>query len=258
MAEDKKIRILSWNVNGIRAAVRSGFLKVIEKHKPDILCMQEIKSDENTFPKQLKELKGYHLYISPAQKKGYAGTAILTKLKPIKVVDKIGIDKFDREGRFQLMEFDRFYLFNTYFPHSQRGLKRLNFKMEFDDAYLKFIKKYKNKRKPLILTGDFNVAHKEIDLANPKQNMKNAGFTEEERVFADELLAEGYIDTFRHLHPKLVKYTWWTYRFHARERNIGWRIDYFFVPKGFIKKVKKSDILSNVKGSDHVPVILEI
>jgi len=255
------IKIVSWNINGIRAAVKNGFIKSVDKIKPDILCMQEIKSDNKSFPKQVKEFankKGYFLIINPAQKKGYAGTAVLTRIKPLKIINKIGIDKFDAEGRFLLLEFDKFYLFNTYFPHSRRGLTRLRFKIEFDDAYLKFIEKYSSKNKPLILTGDFNVAHKEIDIANPKQNVNNAGFTNEERKFIDELIADQYVDTFRYLHPKSIKYSWWTYRFHARERNIGWRVDYFFIQKRFVRKIRKADILTNTYGSDHAPIILEL
>lgn len=253
----KTTKIYSWNVNGIRAALRNGFLDWFLKEKPDILCMQEIKAQEKDVSKDIKDLKDYFLYLNPAQKKGYAGTAVLTKIKPIKVIKKIGIDKFDQEGRFLLLEFKDFYLLNTYFPHSQRELKRLDFKQEFNEAYLDFIKKIK-KDKPLILTGDFNVAHREIDLKNPKQNEKNAGFTPEERKFVDELISLGFIDTFRYFYPKEEKYTWWSYRFHARDRNIGWRIDCFFTRKKDIKKVKKSEILDDVYGSDHCPVRLTL
>ena len=187
---NKNLKIYSWNVNGIRAAVRNGFLDWFLKEKPDILCLQEIKTQEGDFPKEITELKNYYFYFSSAEKKGYAGTAVLTKTKPIKIIDKIGIPKFDNEGRFLLLEFKDFYLLNTYFPHTQRDLLRLDFKQEFNEAYLKFIKKFKDK--PLILTGDFNVAHKEIDLKNPKENIQNGGFTIEERQFIDKLIEKGF------------------------------------------------------------------
>ncbi len=250
------IRIYSWNVNGIRAVVRNRFIKWFNDTKPDILCVQEIKARKEDIPEEIKKIKGYHLYSSSAEKKGYAGTAVLTKIKPIKVIDKIGIDKFDKEGRFLLLEFDKFYLFNVYFPNAQRGLKRLSFKNEFNEAYLEFIKKLKDK--PLILTGDFNVAHKEIDLKNPKQNIKNAGFTIEERKFTDKLLKMGFTDSFRQFHPKKIQYSWWTYRFHARDKNIGWRIDYFFVSNSLVKHIRKAEIMDNIYGSDHCPVVIEI
>jgi len=250
------IKIYSWNINGIRAVVRNGFLDWLHNAKPDILCLQEIKAHKEVIPEEIKKIKNYYFYSSSAEKKGYAGTAVLTKIKPIKVINQIGIDEFDKEGRFLLLEFDKFYLFNTYFPNAQRELKRLSFKKKFNEAYLKFIKKLKNK--PLILTGDFNVAHKEIDLKNPKQNVKNAGFTAEERTFINQLIKAGFVDTFRHFHPKEEKYSWWTYRFGARDRNIGWRIDYFFISKSLIKQTKKAEIMNSVYGSDHCPVIIEI
>jgi exodeoxyribonuclease-3 len=180
----------------------------------------------------------------------------LTKIKPLKVIDKIGVEKFDSEGRFLVLEFEDFYLINTYFPHTQRELARLDFKQEFNEAYLQFIKQFKNK--PIILTGDFNVAHQAIDLKNPKENERNAGFTIEERSFVDKLIKEDFIDTFRHFHSKDIKYTWWTYRFGARDRGIGWRIDYFFVQKSFLKNIKVAEILDDVYGSDHCPILIEI
>jgi len=250
------MKIYSWNVNGIRAVVRNGFLDWLHDSKPNILCLQEIKARKKDIPKEIKKIKDYYFYSSSAEKRGYAGTAVLTKIKPIKVIDKIGIDKFDKEGRFLLLEFDKFYLFNVYFPNAQRELKRLSFKKEFNEAYLKFIKKLKDK--PLILTGDFNVAHKEIDLKNPKQNIKSAGFTIEERKFIDKLLKMGFTDSFRKFHPEKIQYSWWTYRFHARDKNIGWRIDYFFVSNSFVKYIRKAEIMDNVYGSDHCPVIIEI
>jgi exodeoxyribonuclease III len=253
----QNLKIYSWNINGIRAVLRHDFLKWFNQTKPDILCLQEIKAHEDDIPKEIKELKDYHIYLNSAQKKGYAGTAVLTKIKPLKVIKKIGEPAFDKEGRFLFLEFENFSLLNTYFPHSRRDLVRLDFKQKFNRKYLSFVKKMSQK-KPLILTGDFNVAHREIDLKNPQQNKKNAGFTIEERKFVDQLLALNFIDTFRYHHPQEEKYTWWSYRFHARDRNIGWRVDYFFVPQTFIKKIKQAEILDDVYSSDHCPVMISI
>jgi len=253
----KNLKLYSWNLNGIRAAKRHGFLEWLQKTSPDILCIQETKAHFEDLPEDLQEFSGYHSYFSDAQKKGYSGTAILTKEKPLKITKKIGVEKFDSEGRFLLLEFNGFYLLNTYFPHTQRELARLDFKMEFNEAYLKFVTKL-TKKKPVILAGDFNVAHKEIDLTNPKPNQKNAGFTPEERAFADKLTNSGYIDTFRHFHPSTEKYTWWSYRFNARERNVGWRIDYFFVSENLKSKIKKAEIHDKTFGSDHCPISLGV
>jgi len=254
----KKLKLYSWNLNGIRAGSRHGFLTWLKETSPDILCVQETKAHFSDLPNELKNIPGYEIYFSDAKKKGYAGTAIFTKIKPLKITTGIGIEKFDDEGRFLLLEFDNFYLCNTYFPHTQRELARLDFKIEFNNAYLKFIQKLKKNGKPIILTGDFNVAHKEIDLENPKQNERNAGFTKEERLFADQLIASGYIDTFRYLHPHTKKYTWWTYRFNARAKNIGWRIDYFFVSPDLKTKIRKAEIHDKTFGSDHCPISLDL
>ncbi|MFC1599034.1 exodeoxyribonuclease III [Patescibacteria group bacterium] len=250
------MKIYSWNVNGIRAAIRNGFFNWFNKAKPDILCLQEIKAQYEKIPDELKNLPGYYLYTSEAKKAGYSGTIILSKIKAKKITTRIGKPLFDNEGRFVLADFGKFKVFNTYFPHSQRELARLDFKLKFNQAYLNFIKKLDSKF--LILTGDFNYAHKEIDLANPKQNEKNPGFTLPEREFGDKLEKLGWIDSFRYLHPKAQKYTWWTYRFTARQRNIGWRIDYFFIKKDRLKHLKKAEIHDKVKGSDHCPVSIEL
>lgn len=253
----KNLKIYSWNVNGIRAALRHDFLNWFNKTKPDILCLQEIKAHEDDIPKEIKELKGYHIFLNPAQKKGYAGTAILTKIKPLKVIKKVGEPVFDEEGRFLFLEFEKFSLLNTYFPHARRELVRLDFKQKFNLTYLNFIKKI-SQDKPLILTGDFNVAHREIDLKNSQQNKKNAGFTVEEREFVNQLLALNFVDTFRYYHPQEEKYTWWSYRFHARDRNIGWRIDYFFIFKKYIQQIKQAEILDDAYSSDHCPVMIKL
>lgn len=251
-------KIISWNVNGIRACIKKGFFKWLNKAKPDILCMQEIKMSEKKLTDKLLNPKGYQAYWNCSEKNGYAGVAVFTKEKPIKVEKGIGIKKFDKEGRFLILQYKKFWLINTYFPHAHRTLSRLKFKLEFDKAYLKFVEKLKKKTKNLILTGDFNVAHKEIDLKNPKQNVKNAGFTPKERKWMGEFIAKEYVDTFREFEKGPGHYTWWTYRFNARKRNIGWRVDYFFVPKTFIKHVKKAYILKNVMGSDHAPVGIDL
>ncbi len=254
-----ELLLISWNVNGIRAVVRNGFLDFLEKYDPDILALQEIKAKESDVPMEVRYYPGYHKYWNPAKRKGYAGTALFTKIEPLKVSFGIGDEKFDSEGRVITAEYDKFFLVNAYFPNSQHGLTRLDFKIEFDEKIHEYLNSLRE-RKPVILCGDFNVAHKEIDLANPKQNVKNAGFTPEERAWMDRFLQDGYIDTFRMFTKEGGHYTWWTYRFKARERNIGWRVDYFVVSEELKNKVKKSWILSDVYGSDHAPIamLLEI
>ena len=250
-----ELLLISWNVNGIRACVRNGFLDFLEKYKPDILALQEIKATEDNVPMEVRYYPDYHKYWNPAKRKGYAGTALFTKIKPLDVKFGIGEDKFDSEGRVITAEYEKFYLVNAYFPNSQHGLTRLDFKLEFDKLIHSYLNELRRK-KPVILCGDFNVAHKEIDLANPKQNEKNAGFTPQERAWMDEFLGDGYIDTFRMFTKEGGHYTWWTYRFKARERNIGWRVDYFVVSEELKDKVKKSWIMSEVYGSDHAPIAM--
>ncbi|MCD6227576.1 exodeoxyribonuclease III [Candidatus Micrarchaeota archaeon] len=254
------LKVISWNVNGLRAVVKKGFVNSLKQLNPDVMCLQEIKSDDKTIPEDVIDFcKGnnYELIINPAMRKGYAGTAVMTKVKPKTIITQIGVEQFDDEGRFIFIEYDKFYLFNTYFPHSRHDLSRLEFKMKFNDAYIHFVnKQFKHKNKPMLLTGDFNVAHNEIDLANPKQNETNAGYTVEERRFIDRLLSEGFVDTFRYFHPTTVKYSWWSFRFHARQRNIGWRVDYFFIDKNHLGVINDSDILTDITGSDHAPIIL--
>ncbi len=249
------ILLVSWNVNGIRACLRNGFLEFLEKYKPDILALQEIKAKEDDIPMEVRYYEGYYKYFNPAKKKGYAGTALFTKIKPIKVEFGIGDEKFDSEGRVITAEYDKFYLVNAYFPNAQHGLARLDFKIEFDEKIHRYLNELRSK-KPVVLCGDFNVAHKEIDLANPKQNEKNAGFTPEERAWMDKFLGDGYVDTFRMFTKEGGHYTWWTYRFNARARNIGWRVDYFVVSEDLKDKVKKSWIMSDVYGSDHAPIAM--
>jgi exodeoxyribonuclease-3 len=251
----KNLKIYSWNVNGVRAAIKNGLIKWIDQSEPDILCLQEIKADASVFPQELHDKEGYEVYANPATKKGYAGTAVLTKIKPIRVVQAMGEAKFDSEGRIQLLEFEDFYLVNTYFPNSQPELVRLDFKVEFNRKYLKFVRQFKDK--PIILTGDFNFAHHEIDLANPKANHKNAGFTFEERAYGEELIENNFVDSWRMTHPNEIKYSWWTYRFGARSRNVGWRIDYFWLDKELMLKLKSAEIHDEILGSDHCPISIE-
>ncbi len=262
--------LISWNVNGIRAVIRKGFAEFLETKKPDIICLQEIKIDDKSKTELKFSAKGgpasgwdftdYEEYWNSADRPGYSGTAIFIKsklkLKP-KYMTGIGIKKYDEEGRVQTLEFPKFYLVNIYFPNTRHDLSRLDFKIEFDEAVLKHVKKL-DKTKPVIITGDYNVAHTEIDLANPKANDGGAGFHPEERKWMTKFLKAGFIDTFRHLHPKKIQYSWWSYRFGARSRNVGWRIDYFCVSNKLKNKIKKAEIWDDVEGSDHCPVTLGV
>lgn len=254
------MHIVSWNVNGIRAAVKNGFTEYLKKTKPDIIGLQEIKISSDARAKTDFDFSGYEEFWHSAQRPGYSGTAALVKSKKFKVESyKTGFGKEgdDMEGRIQTLEFDKFYFLNCYFPNANHELSRLGFKEKFNERFLGYAKKLE-KRKPIIACGDFNVAHEEIDLKNPKENVGNAGFTSEERVWMDKFLAAGFVDTFRYFHPNEVKYSWWSYRFGARRRNIGWRIDYFLVSKVLIKKIKKAEIYNDIIGSDHCPVGIEI
>ncbi len=252
-----KTSIVSWNVNGIRAAQRNGMLNFLRSNGADVFCFQEIKANVDDIPDDVKNYPNYEKYFFPAKKKGYAGTAILSRLKPLAVTYGIENETFDKEGRIITLEFEDFFLVNAYFPNSQHGLKRLDFKIEFDREIHRYINGLRSKKR-VVICGDFNVAHEEIDIANPKQNEGNAGFTPEERAWMDEFLEDGYVDTFRMFTKEGGHYTWWTYRFKARERNIGWRIDYFITDKEFSSHVKRSLILSEVFGSDHAPIQLDM
>ena len=253
------MKLISWNVNGIRAAVKNGFVGFLKTEKPDVLCLQEVKISDSARDKEAFDFKNYAEYWNSAQRPGYAGTAILVseKLAQPKVTNGLGKPEYDSEGRVQTAEFNKFYLVNTYFPHTRHDLSRLDFKIKFDDALLSHLKKLE-KKKPVILTGDLNVAHEEIDLANPKENDGNPGFHPDERKWMTKFLKAGFIDTYRFLYPKKVQYSWWSYKFHARERNIGWRIDYFCISEALKKSLKQAEILDKVKGSDHCPVMIKI
>ena len=249
------MRLISWNVNGIRAAMGKGFLDFAREQSPDILCVQETKMQEGQAE---VPLEGYHQYWCSAEKKGYSGTAVFTKEEPISVTKGIGIEEHDREGRVLTAEYGEFYLVNVYTPNAQDGLKRLDYRMAWDDAFRDYLKRLE-KAKPVITCGDFNVAHREIDLKNPKTNQKNAGFTPQEREKMTRLQEAGFIDTWRHFYPDLEGvYSWWSYRFNARKNNAGWRIDYFLVSDALEKALKGAEILTDVYGSDHCPVGLTI
>ena len=250
------IEILSYNVNGIRACIKKGLLEWIKERQPDILCIQETKARPDQISLAI-DLPDYHAYWNSAEKKGYNGVLTLTRKKPKKVLVNTGKSVLDTEGRFLQLEFEDFFLINLYFPNSQRQLKRLDYKLKFNQELLKYAEKLKQK-KPVVLTGDFNVAHKEIDLKNPKTNTKNAGFSPEERAFFTEFLESGYLDTFRMFTLEPDHYSWWTYRNDARKRNIGWRIDYFVVSQSLKEQIKKAFILTDVMGSDHAPVGIEL
>lgn len=249
------MKIISWNVAGYRACVKKGFIDFFEKQNADIFCLQEVKAEENQLP---YHPEGYYHYLNPAERKGYSGTLIYTKEKPENVTYGIGIDMHDHEGRVITLEFNKFYLVTVYVPNAKRGLERLDYRVVWEQDFLKYLKKLEIK-KPIIICGDFNVAHREIDLANPKQNVGNAGFTTEERQCFSNLLESGFVDVYRYFHKDLkYRYTWWSYIGHARERNIGWRIDYFLVSKIFITKIKDMKIHDEVMGSDHCPIELTI
>ena len=249
------MKLISWNVNGIRACVGKGFMDFFKEADADIFCIQESKMQEG----QLElDMPGYHQYWNYAEKKGYSGTAIFTKKEPLSVRNGMEIEEHDHEGRVITLEFEDFYMVTVYTPNSQNELARLDYRMTWEDAFLAYLKGLE-KTKPVIVCGDMNVAHKEIDLKNPKTNRKNAGFTDEEREKFSVLLENGFIDTYRHFYPDTEGvYSWWSYRFKAREKNAGWRIDYFLVSECLKDKLKDAKILTEVMGSDHCPVELEL
>lgn len=248
--------LVSWNVNGIRAALQKGFAEFFHAAAPDVLCLQEVKAHEDQLD-DTSWTQGYQVFWNPANKKGYAGTAILSRVKPMTAVMGLGIEEHDQEGRVLTLEFPRFYLVSVYTPNSQRGLTRLPYRQQWDRDFLAYLKRLE-KSKPVILCGDLNVAHKEIDLANPKSNRKNPGFTDEERAGFDALVQNGFVDTFRLFNPDPHQYTWWTYRAGARKRNIGWRIDYWLTSEVLRPNIKSSTLLPHVMGSDHCPVQIDL
>ena len=246
-------KFISWNVNGLRACVTKGFMDFFNEIDADIFCVQETKLQYGQID---LDLPGYHQYWNYAEKKGYSGTAMFTKQEPISVAYGIGIEEHDHEGRVITAEFDSFYAVTCYTPNSQNELRRLDYRMTWEDAFLDYLKKL-NEKKPVVLCGDLNVAHKEIDLKNPKTNRKNAGFTDEEREKMTVLLDSGFTDTYRHFYPDTEGvYSWWSYRFKAREKNAGWRIDYFITSKSIDDKLTDAKIHTEVFGSDHCPIEL--
>jgi len=249
------MKLISWNVNGIRACIKKGFLDFFEKENADIFCIQETKVQEEQIP---FTLEGYYQYWNFAQKKGYSGTAIFSKIEPVNIVYGMGKEEHDKEGRVITLEFEKFYVMTVYTPNSQRGLARLEYRMKWEEDFLNYIKDLE-RIKPLIFCGDLNVAHKEIDLKNPSANRKNAGFSTEERNRFTEVINNGFVDTFRFFYPdKTEAYTWWSYMFNARANNAGWRIDYYCVSAGLKNQIKSTVIYNEVLGSDHCPIGLEI
>ena len=253
------MKIISWNLNGIRAVAKKGLLDKINSMNPDVICFQETKAQDDQVAEVLKDLDGYHFYSNSAVKKGYSGTAIVSKTKPLSVSSDIGIEEHDQEGRVLTAEFENYYITTVYTPNSKNDLSRLADRQNFDAAFLTYLKELE-KTKPVIVCGDFNVAHKGIDLARPKPNYnKSAGFMQEEIDGMDNFNNEGLVDTFRVLHPnKEEAYSWWSYRGGARDRNVGWRIDYFLISEILKKQLKTASILSDMHGSDHCPVEIEI
>jgi len=252
------MRIISFNVNGLRAIMNKGFIDFINKYKPDILGLQETKLQANQVPSEINNINNYYLYWNFAERKGYSGTALFSLTEPEKVTYDIGDARFNGEGRIIQAEYANFVLFNIYFPNGQSNSERLQYKLDFYDQFLIHIETLRSKGKNILIMGDFNTAHKEIDLSHPKENSKFSGFLPVEREWIDKLVDKGYIDTFRKFDQQPKKYTWWTYRLKAREKNIGWRIDYCFVNKEFISEIKEAFILNDVMGSDHCPVGVEI
>lgn len=254
------MRLISWNVNGIRAVMKKDFITSLEEMNPGIICLQETKAQDEQTHEALAELSflGFQVFTNSAVKKGYAGTAIISKIEPISVEYDMGIEEHDQEGRVIAAEFTDFILVTVYTPNSGSELKRLEYRQKWDADFLSYLKKLE-KKKPIIACGDLNVAHKEIDLARPKQNYnKSAGYTQAEIDGMDNLQAAGFIDTFRHFKPEKIKYSWWSYRAGARPRNIGWRIDYFLASPPLINKIKDAEILNDIMGSDHCPVMVEV
>ncbi|WP_274421558.1 exodeoxyribonuclease III [Blautia sp. XA-2221] len=248
------MKLISWNVNGIRACITKGFEESFQKLDADIFCIQETKCQEN----QVKlELPGYYQYWNFANRKGYSGTAVFTRQEPLNVVNGIGIEEHDKEGRVITLEFEKFYLVTVYTPNSQSELRRLSYRMEWERDFLAYLLKLQEK-KPVVCCGDFNVAVEDIDIKNPQTNHNSAGFTDAERSQFRNLLASGFTDTYRYLHPDEVKYSWWSYRFKARERNAGWRLDYFLLSDFVNDKIINSEIMTDIYGSDHCPVELDL
>ena len=252
------MKIFSWNVNGVRAIEKKGFLEWIEEEDPDIVCIQETKAKVEQLGSSLIEDHGYHTYWHSAERPGYSGVATFSKVEPYYIQKGLGIDRFDSEGRVLITEHENFLLYNIYFPNGQKDEIRLNYKLDFYDELLPIINEQVDSGSNVIVTGDWNTAHFPIDLARPKENVKTSGFMPIEREKMDQYVDSGWVDTFRHFHQEPERYSWWSYRSGARQRNIGWRIDYFFVNQSFISQIEDADIHENILGSDHCPVSIKI
>ncbi len=250
--------LVSWNVNGIRAALKKGFLALLLEQKFDNVCIQETKASPDKLPREAKNIPGYYNYFVSAEKKGYSGVGIFSKRKPLNVENGMGIEKFDREGRFLRVDYEDFTLMNIYFPNGKASQERLDYKMAFYDAFFDYANALKAEGRKLVICGDVNTAHKEIDLAHPRENETISGFLPEERAWVDRFLDAGYIDTFRIFNREGGNYSWWSVRTRARERNVGWRLDYFFVTENLRENVRSASIYSEITGSDHCPVGLEL
>ena len=252
------MRLISWNVNGIRAAHKKGFLEWLGSEQPDVLCLQETKAHESQLPTALKDVEGYRVWFSQPERKGYSGVALYTRQEPRSVSFGLGVERFDSEGRTVVADFDDYVLLGIYFPNGKRSADRLRYKMEFYDAFLDYVDNLRREGRNVVVCGDVNTAHKEIDLARPKENEKISGFLPEERAWMDKFFDQGYVDTFRQFNHEPGNYSWWDQMTRARERNVGWRIDYFFADSDFAPRLTDAFILPDVTGSDHCPVGIEI
>jgi exodeoxyribonuclease-3 len=252
------MKLISWNVNGVRAVVKKGFLDWLDQEQPDILCLQETKAHIDQLAAEILTDHGYHTFWHSGERRGYSGVATFCKEEPLYVQEGLGIERYDAEGRVLLTEHENFLLYNIYFPNGQKDDERLQYKLDFYDDLLPIINEQVESGNKVVVTGDWNTAHHPIDLARPKQNVNTSGFMPVEREKLDLYVKNGWVDTFRLFHPEGDRYSWWTYRFGARERNVGWRIDYYFVNEGFVDNVEDADIHDEVMGSDHCPVSLEL
>ena len=252
------MKLISWNVNGVRAVVKKGFLDWLDQEQPDILCLQETKAHIDQLAAEILTDHGYHTFWHSGERRGYSGVATFCKEEPLYVQEGLGIERYDAEGRVLLTEHENFLLYNIYFPNGQKDDERLQYKLDFYDDLLPIINEQVESGNNVVVTGDWNTAHHPIDLARPKQNVNTSGFMPVEREKLDLYVKNGWVDTFRLFHPEGDRYSWWTYRFGARERNVGWRIDYFFVNEGFVDNIEDADIHDEVMGSDHCPVSLEL
>ena len=252
------LRLLSWNVNGIRAVQKKGFVEWVLEANPDVLCIQETKAQPDQLDHELKNIEGYTSHFVSAERKGYSGVAIYTKIEPLKVTEGLGIKEFDAEGRTIIAEYENFVLYNIYYPNGKKNKERLQYKMDFYDAFMKHAVKNMKAGKNIVVCGDVNTAHKEIDLSRPKENSMVSGFLPEERAWIDKFLGKGFLDTLRVFHDEPELYSWWDYKTRARDRNIGWRIDYFFVSESLKPNLTDAFILNDVMGSDHCPVGIDL